>query len=1057
MNWKLLGIEETKDKEAITAAYREKLKSVNPEDKPEEFMALRESYEEAMRLADAEEKPAEDDNSPLGLWKKELKDIYDDMSKRKDVAAWKSLLSEDICVALDTRADCEKAMLEFFMSSYYVPQEIWIYLDSEFSFLDRVEELYENYPKDFIDYVVVNGVKLGERLPYNLFVPGKNGADCDEYIRVFNKACRTPWKEMGPVMDEMDALSETHPYGDSMKLRWKMNTDQGDPMDELKALCAEYPGNGYLLMEVAEEYYGREEWQSCEEFCRKALECEDDKYHAKRLLSYSLAKQERFEEGIKIIHEMMSEVGGDRKQLYELAQLRKEWNQSLIAKYEKELEERPEDDKLLLDLAWCYLQNDRNEDCLKLAEKIKEEALDVFDYNNLLGQTYLATNQPEKSLPHLEKLVAYLRELKPDGTKETDRRISRLQEMMARRAACLYEMGRKNEALEAYKEAEEFNPADGETLTEIAQVYMAMKDYENALVYTKKLIDLNPAAYHGYMLNATCNFELRRDRDAYDAINRAISNDGSDLGAYVLKMRILIRNGAFEEAHEVLKFLEENNAGDIPVVKACSAMLFDREDGPQEEALSKYLEVAEQIEKGEYIGFEKDIYYRIANLTAAIADKENRVARKEILDYLEKALKFDPDDSECRDYKAWILKKEGKMEESLEIYKELEKLRRNNMDVERQIAEIYYSDLDHKAADSLRYYEKLLASEDTADNHFYVGMCYFYMDDYENAMKHFLIEQEQEPDVLDGYYRLSMVYEALGRYEEALEQSLKVIDIIKDKDGDQSRYYTHLAQVYRRLRRPYEALDAIKTALDKYGYAKANKDMHEICLQFGLWDEADKVMKRWKVNRDQIRDWSGKDILKLVLKGENLKAKLWFTDKLSVMDQDDKDQLEIIFGSTDKKLAQELRINHRKVQDALKNGWETHAVYGNYAFSLFKAGRLDEAKEAASNALTALEKEQLPNHRYRALYETKKARALALTGRMEEAKHILEEARKLPLCEHCKYPACKDADIFETEITVIEGKYKTALEMCEDFAKQWPGEGDFIILRNYLLAKGLDK
>ena len=44
MNWKLLGIEETKDKEAITAAYREKLKSVNPEDKPEEFMALRESY-----------------------------------------------------------------------------------------------------------------------------------------------------------------------------------------------------------------------------------------------------------------------------------------------------------------------------------------------------------------------------------------------------------------------------------------------------------------------------------------------------------------------------------------------------------------------------------------------------------------------------------------------------------------------------------------------------------------------------------------------------------------------------------------------------------------------------------------------------------------------------------------------------------------------------------------------------------------------------------------------------------------------------------------------------
>ena len=42
MDWTLLGIEETKDKEAITAAYREKLKGINPEDRPEEFMALRE-------------------------------------------------------------------------------------------------------------------------------------------------------------------------------------------------------------------------------------------------------------------------------------------------------------------------------------------------------------------------------------------------------------------------------------------------------------------------------------------------------------------------------------------------------------------------------------------------------------------------------------------------------------------------------------------------------------------------------------------------------------------------------------------------------------------------------------------------------------------------------------------------------------------------------------------------------------------------------------------------------------------------------------------------------
>ena len=48
----ILGIEPTKDKKAITKAYRGKLAQVNPEDRPEEFKALRGAYEEALKLAD---------------------------------------------------------------------------------------------------------------------------------------------------------------------------------------------------------------------------------------------------------------------------------------------------------------------------------------------------------------------------------------------------------------------------------------------------------------------------------------------------------------------------------------------------------------------------------------------------------------------------------------------------------------------------------------------------------------------------------------------------------------------------------------------------------------------------------------------------------------------------------------------------------------------------------------------------------------------------------------------------------------------------------------------
>jgi curved DNA-binding protein CbpA len=46
----ILNIAETRDMKVIKTAYRERLVQVNPEDDPEGFKALREAYEEAVRL-----------------------------------------------------------------------------------------------------------------------------------------------------------------------------------------------------------------------------------------------------------------------------------------------------------------------------------------------------------------------------------------------------------------------------------------------------------------------------------------------------------------------------------------------------------------------------------------------------------------------------------------------------------------------------------------------------------------------------------------------------------------------------------------------------------------------------------------------------------------------------------------------------------------------------------------------------------------------------------------------------------------------------------------------
>ena len=46
--WIVLGIEKTDDEDAVKAAYRKKLATVNPEDDSEGFMELRKAYEDAL-------------------------------------------------------------------------------------------------------------------------------------------------------------------------------------------------------------------------------------------------------------------------------------------------------------------------------------------------------------------------------------------------------------------------------------------------------------------------------------------------------------------------------------------------------------------------------------------------------------------------------------------------------------------------------------------------------------------------------------------------------------------------------------------------------------------------------------------------------------------------------------------------------------------------------------------------------------------------------------------------------------------------------------------------
>ena len=69
--------------------------------------------------------------------------------------------------------------------------------------------------------------------------------------------------------------------------------------------------------------------------------------------------------------------------------------------------------------------------------------------------------------------------------------------------------------------------------------------------------------------------------------------------------------------------------------------------------------------------------------------------------------------------------------------------------------------------------------------------------------------------------------------------------------------------------------------------------------------------------------------------------------------------------------------------------------------------------------------------------------ALALLGRMEEARAELAAVRAMALCEGCDYGSCKDADIFEANMEEVCGNYRRAMELHRAGMAKWPDDLDF--------------
>ena len=241
-SWSILGIEETDNISIIKKAYAQKLKENHPEDNPTGFQNLKEAYDFATIYAKSMQKRAQSsisnfdekdslvysikDNTDLyenhfssielttnqnnynpedifdsneildfpemappfnwntenTIFMEQLDHIYSDYLQRINLENWTSLLNHDALWNIENRPNLELRLLRYLSSHYYLPQEVWILLDTTFNLIERKEELEAEYGIPFVNHYI-KILKQSFQLNY-LFIPREKEFDYDKYLEL---------------------------------------------------------------------------------------------------------------------------------------------------------------------------------------------------------------------------------------------------------------------------------------------------------------------------------------------------------------------------------------------------------------------------------------------------------------------------------------------------------------------------------------------------------------------------------------------------------------------------------------------------------------------------------------------------------------------------------------------------------------------------------------------------------------------------------------------------------------------------------------------------------